>query len=209
MNLRNVHLTMVILMSEQSFAELIKRAQSGCRESLGRLLNSYQRYLLSIARTELGPGLRAKCDPSDLVQETFLDAYRDFAAFRGESYHDLLKWLRNILKHNFSDFCRSYCTAKCRHIAREERLSELHDLSGFSNTGSTPTWELIGREEADQLEQALTRLPENYRKVIELRNRDHMPLAEIGKRMKRTPDAVRMLWTRALERLQNELARSP
>jgi hypothetical protein len=42
-------------------------------------------YLGGIAARELGPDLRAKGGASDLVQQTFLEAQRDFAAFRGGS----------------------------------------------------------------------------------------------------------------------------
>ncbi len=62
------------------------------------------------------------------------------------------------------------------------------------------------REEADRVDAALARLPEDHRRVIELRNREGRPFGEIGDILGRSADAARMLWFRAVERLQRELA---
>ncbi len=53
--------------------------------------------------------------------------------------------------------------------------------------------------------RALGRLPEDYRRVMLLRYQKEMTFAEIGREMRRSADAARMLWTRALERLKQEL----
>ena len=45
----------------------------------------------------LGRRLRGKVEPSDLVQEAFLEAHRDFDAFRGTTSAQLLSWLRQVL----------------------------------------------------------------------------------------------------------------
>ena len=62
------------------------------------------------------------------------------------------------------------------------------------------------RQEAlEALDQALARLPPEYREVILLRHREELPFAEIGRRMNRSADAARMLWSRAFNRLAEEL----
>ena len=74
--------------------DLIAQARAGSAEALGQLLVTYQRYLLLVAERELDPDLRAKGSASDLVQETFLEAQRDFARFQGSSRDELRAWLR-------------------------------------------------------------------------------------------------------------------
>ena len=59
-------------------------ARAGSAEALGRLFQQFRPYLLAIAAAELDADLTAKVAPSDLVQETFLEGQRDFAAFRGD-----------------------------------------------------------------------------------------------------------------------------
>ena len=44
-----------------------------------------------------------KVDASDLVQETMLEAYRDFDRFQGRSEQEWMAWLRKILAHNVAD----------------------------------------------------------------------------------------------------------
>src|SRR5450755_4190289 len=58
-------------------------ARSGNGDSLGLVLEICRNYLLEIANAELGEDLQAKAGGSDLVQQTFLEAQRDFGQFRG------------------------------------------------------------------------------------------------------------------------------
>ena len=76
---------------------LLAAARAGSREALGRVLEGCRRYLLGVAEGELDPDLRSKGGASDIVQETFLEAQRDFARFQGSSPEELRAWLRQVL----------------------------------------------------------------------------------------------------------------
>src|SRR5580700_9060811 len=89
---------------------LLVAARRGSREALGNALEACRRYLLAIASRELDPDLRAKGGASDLVQETFLEAQRDFARFQGSSPEELRAWLRQVLLHNVGAFTRRFRT---------------------------------------------------------------------------------------------------
>jgi RNA polymerase sigma-70 factor, ECF subfamily len=52
---------------------------------------------------------------------------------------------------------------------------------------------------------AMTDLPDDYRTVLLLRQQMDLTFPEIGERMQRSPDAVRMLWARALVALGEKL----
>jgi RNA polymerase sigma-70 factor (ECF subfamily) len=73
----------------------------------------------------------------------------------------------------------------------------------------TPSDEAIEREEDEALQRALSRLPEDYRRVILLRHHEGRSLEEIGQLMQRSAEAVRKLWARAIERLQDEIEIGP
>ncbi|MEL6110485.1 MAG: RNA polymerase factor sigma-70, partial [Planctomycetota bacterium] len=60
---------------------LLRAAQNGQGESLGQLLQLYVNYLKLMARTQLDRKLLARTSPSDVVQETLLEAHRDFKGF--------------------------------------------------------------------------------------------------------------------------------
>ena len=67
----------------EEFRSLIQAAKAGSPEPLGQLLQTCRNYLLLVAAHELPPELRAKGGASDLVQETFLIAQKQFPRFDG------------------------------------------------------------------------------------------------------------------------------
>ena len=69
----------------------------------------------------------------------------------------------------------------------------------------TPRARASAQEEAGAVADAIAATPDDYRRVIELRNRDNRTFQEIGRAMDRSPDAARMLWFRAIESLRREL----
>src|SRR5262245_17754951 len=166
-------------------------------------------YLLLVANSELESDVQAKLGASDLVQETFLEAQRDFVQFHGTTEAELLAWFRRILLNNLANETRRYRGTSKRQLALELPIDADGSSSGFAATlaagASTPSEQAMKREETQALERALERLPEPYREVILLRQREHQSFEEIGRHLDRTADAARMLWSRALERLAQEL----
>jgi hypothetical protein len=71
--------------------DLLAAARRGSREALGQSLEACRRYLLAIADRQLDQDLQAKGGASDLVQETFLEAQRDFGQFHGPSPDELIR----------------------------------------------------------------------------------------------------------------------
>lgn len=184
-------------------------ARTGSPAALGDLLETCRGYLLLIARSELGAELRAKGSASDLVQETFVEAHRDFARFRGQSEGELLSWLRQLLLNNLRDFSRRYHGAGKRERDREVSL-DAEDLKLlFHSDSSSPSEKVIRREKVDIVRQALRQLPEDHRRVLLLRYQEGLSFEEIGTRMDRSANAARKLWLRAIESMEHELVRAP
>jgi RNA polymerase sigma-70 factor, ECF subfamily len=186
--------------------QLLQQARTGCRDAQGRLLELYRNYLRLLARTQIDMTLRVRLDPSDLVQETLLEAHRDFRNFLGTSEKELVAWLRRILVRNLADQVKRH-KAQVRDWGRQESLEALLDRSrsaaerALAKGISTPSAQAARREQGVLLADALARLPADYRDVIVLRNLEHLKFDEIAARMDRSAGAVRMLWSRALEKL--------
>jgi RNA polymerase sigma-70 factor, ECF subfamily len=190
--------------------KLLDEARAGSREAIGTALELCRNYLLAIANGELKPALRAKGGASDLVQQTFLEAQRDFAQFDGATLEAIQAWLKQLLLHNVTDFARAYENTAKRQLKREQMLpggstSDAHLPAGTP----TASVEAVAAEEAAQLRAAIDTLPEDYRAVILLRYEGEHSFAEIAQRLGRTENAVRKLWFRAVERLEAALASSP
>jgi RNA polymerase sigma-70 factor (ECF subfamily) len=180
-------------------------ARGGSDEALGRALESCRQYLLLVANRQLGPELRAKLGPSDVVQDTFLEAKRDFHRFHGDTAEALRAWLNRILLNNLANAARSYRRTEKRELDREVPFAEVPTglrCAGLAAPGPTPSKQAVAREENAELERVLARLPGPYREVIELRHQDQLSFEEIGRRLGRSAEAARKLWARAVEQLQ-------
>src|SRR5262249_5875996 len=158
-------------------------------------------YLLLVANHELAPDLRPKAGPSDLVQETFLEAQRDFAQFHGSSADELRAWLRRLLLNNAAALSPQYRGTAQPQVGRERPLEagDSEDDRRAEPAAETPSPSSLAAatEQNEALQKALAQLPEDYRTVIALRHQEQLAFEEIGRRMGRTPNAARMLWTRA------------
>lgn len=76
--------------AEFNFERQMQLARQGDDSARGRLLEKYQTYLLLLARLEIGRRLQTKADAADLIQETFLEAHRNFRNFRGQTERDFI-----------------------------------------------------------------------------------------------------------------------
>ena len=109
-------------------------ARAGSRAALGQALDSCRTYRVWVADRELDPALRAKGGASDLVQETFLEAQRDFAQFQGASEAELRAWLSRLLFNNVCNFSRRFRDTDKRAVDREVALRR----EGSSDGGCGP-----------------------------------------------------------------------
>ena len=196
--------------SEAMPEQLIERARGGDAAALGRLLELYRNYLKLVARSLIGTALRAKLEPSDLIQETFLKAHREFAGFAGRGEPELIAWLRRILARTVADQVKHH-RRKGRDHLRQESLDLLLDRSdetmhlALASCAASPSEGASRREQAVLLADAVSQLPPDYREVFILRTLEHVPFEDVAARMGRSVGAVRMLWARALEHLNRSL----
>ncbi len=191
----------------QQIEAWIDEARAGSAAALGNLLEACRHELFAMARQRTSRPLECKISASDLVQETALDAHRDFVNFRGGCPEELLAWLRNILLFNASNARRHFEDTKKRALAREVPIEPFPTVAGaLSRDALSPRSLLVASEEEQAVEQAIGRLPEDQQRVILLRSRQHLSFVEIGQHMDRSADAVRKFWFRAVERLQLYLA---
>jgi RNA polymerase sigma-70 factor (ECF subfamily) len=189
----------------QDFGRWLSEARDGSRDALGRVFEVCRRYLLGVARHELNRDLQAKGGASDLVQETFLEAHRAFDRFQGTSEVEMRAWLCQLLHHRATKFRLRYRTTQKRRLARETTLSAASQPAGGRMEVSSPSTQVMVREQVQRLRQALETLPDDYRRVITLRYVEQCSFEEIGRLMQRTPNAARLLWLRAIERVKHEL----
>jgi len=188
----------------------IQQAQAGDQATLGRLLESYQNYLRLLARIEIGRRLQGKVDASDIVQETFLEAHRQFPLFQGTAEAQLAKWLRTILAGTVANVVRRYAGTQARNLRLERELVEGLDQSTCAleqmlvDRHSSPSHQAMRGEQSLQVAAAMSRLPEDYQTVLVLRHLEGLSFPQVALQMGRSVDSVEKLWLRGLTRLKKE-----
>lgn len=192
-------------------AELLADARRGSEASLGKLMQLHASYLKLVVASQLDERLRSRVSSSDVVQETFFEAHRDFPAFRGATPEEFLGWLRRILMNNLLRAVEQHLKAAKRDVRREVSIDHAQVLgdrsaaamaSQLPHVGDSPSASIQRRENADSLGQMLASLPDDYREVIRLRHQEGLDFSTIGERMGRSSGAVRMLWLRGIKRLR-------
>lgn len=188
---------------------LLAAARQGDRKSLGDVLKKYEPFLLLLAAPHIDDSLAAKGGASDLMQETLLEAQRDFESFDGKTQGEFGAWLATILEHNAADFRRRFQNADKRDIQRETRLrvteSSENLVPQIPDSADSPSKIAIAREQNHDLGRAVSRLPADYARVIELRHQNNLTFVEIGEELGLSDDAARKLWCRAIQRLKMDL----
>lgn len=125
----------------------------------------------------VGRMIRNPEDAKDIVQETFIRAYLNLSSFRREySFHS---WLFKIASNLCIDFMRR---KRLQTISIEQPypLSDEDSEFDIPDEGSSADSEIIRTERNKLLKDALGTLPENYRKVIELRHFEGMDYKQIA-----------------------------
>ena len=186
------------------FDDLLRAARDGDRDAQGLLLETCRRPLLRLARRELNRTLQAKGNPSDMVQDTFLTALREIDGFRGCTPDQLLGWLRLILSHRLSNFCRDFYTEK-RRVTREAPGQAAPAGEDARRAAASPSDVAIRRELAERVRRALHRLPRDSFEVVRLRHEANLSFKEIGQLTGRTASAARKVWVRAIEEVRDGL----
>lgn len=196
--------------------ELIQNARVGDAGAKEALLRRYREYVRLLVRSQTSGRLQARVDSSDLIQETLLRAAQNIHQFHGSSEEEWQAWLARIAKHEIIHQRRRHLGAAKRAAIREERWTAESDGGGasllmqwFAKDQSSPSLAAMRNERALLLANVLALLPQDYREVLILRHLDGLDFPEVAERMRRSAGAVRVLWTRALRKLREEMQKSP
>ena len=193
---------------------LLAQALAGSREGMGRLLEVYRNYLKLLVVAQVEQKILRRVSASDVVQETFLEANRDFPQFRGQSSGEFCAWLRRILVNNLHRVVEQHVLTEKRTVRREVSLEVLAQSMEHSTArldallpdpGSSPSMNAQRQEQELELANCLAELSADYRNVIVLRHLEGLKFEEVAQRMERSVGAVRMLWLRAIRLLRDKL----
>jgi RNA polymerase sigma-70 factor (ECF subfamily) len=176
-------------------------------------LEAYRDYLRLLAGVQLGPRLRGKLDPSDVVQETLARAHEKQHQFRGTTEVERAAWLRQILANELAAAVRRFHAGK-RDAGREQSLQAAVEQSSarlealLAAEQTSPSERVLRQEELRRLAAALAALPEDQRRAVELHHLHGLSVEDTAAALSRGEAAVGGLLRRGLKRLR-ELMREP
>ena len=154
-----------------------------------------------LASAELDSDLQVKASPSDVVQESVLEAHCSMGQFKGESLEQWQHWLKRILYDNIKDVRRHYIKAEKRSIKKEERQQTTSHGQPILEESFTPSNAAVRNEQIQWLEEQMQTLPEHYQDVLRLRFWEKASYPEIAAATDRSAEAVRKILYRAVEAL--------
>jgi len=178
-------------------------------DKLGDLLEEYRAFLALWSKQQLGPKMNAAASASDVVQNTFMDAFRAFAQFRGSTEPEFSAWLKRIHANNLID--------QFRKRAREG--AEPLDLAGDPDDTASFCWRepvadqtspaqrVVRGEKALRLARAIESLTQAQAEAVRLKHLEGWPVRQIAEHMDRPPSAVAGLLRHGLKKLRESLNR--
>jgi len=178
---------------------LVQCVQDGDKKAFGLLVLKYQRKLMRLVMFFV----KDHAEAEDIVQETFIKAYRALPSFRGESafYTWLYRIGVNSAKNHLNSQKRRVPTSLDVDTSDTDSFNEPDGLK----ESSTPDSVLASKQLAAKVNEAMGALPEDLRIAISLREIDGLSYEEIAEMMECPIGTVRSRIFRAREIIANKI----
>jgi RNA polymerase sigma-70 factor (ECF subfamily) len=148
-------------------------------------------------------------DVDDVLQVTFLEAFLHIHRFDPAAPGSFSGWLLSIARNNVRDLKREATAAKRpaldKRIAWYAEQSSIALVEKLTGSGPTPSRAFAANEVQGILERALEKLPEDYRRVVQLYDLEGHSAARVAQQLERSVGAIYMLRWRAHDRLREIL----
>ena len=188
--------------------QLIQQIRMGKADAFELLFDRHRSYLLTVAQLRLDKSVRSRVDPSDIVQEAYLEAHRRFEAYIQSPSLPFRLWLRQIACDKSIKARRTHRETARRSVDREINLPEQSSVmlvKQLCGVMSSPSQNLQKQEMATQIREAIECLPDHERDVIVMRHYEGLPKQEIGILLNVEPATVSKRHGRAMIRLHEIL----
>lgn len=188
---------------------LLHRVHQGDRDALGLLFDAYRPRLRRMLQVRMDARVSARLDPSDVLQEAYLDAAQQIDRYLDRPQVDVYVWLRGLTWQRLLKLQRAHLGARCRDVGREQpHADDSSDLLAqqFLASDSGPEARLVREEVRLRVRRALASLEPHDQEVIVMRDVEGLSNGEIAQALGLSPSAATMRYGRALYRLQQLLA---
>jgi RNA polymerase sigma-70 factor (ECF subfamily) len=198
-------------------SDLLRRAGEGDSAALGALLEAHRKRLCRMVRLRLDPRLQGRVDPSDVLQEAFLQAAQRLAQYLREPKMPFFLWLRFLTGQKLLELRRRHLGAEARDAGREVSLyrgampeaSSACLAAQLMGRITAPLQAAIRAEMKLRLQEALNGMDPTDREVLALRHFEQLNNTETAEVLGLTPSGASSRYLRALKRLKDLMAQVP
>ncbi|MFO0810940.1 MAG: sigma-70 family RNA polymerase sigma factor [Gemmataceae bacterium] len=200
-----------------SLADLLRRAVAGDAAACAELFTQHRERLRRVIHLRLDHRLQGRLDPSDVLQDAFLDFARRLPEFDPAGDLPFYLWLRGLTGQRLVDLHRAHLGAKMRDAGLEVSLyrGAMPQASSVSLAA-----QLLGRmtsashaamraEVQLRVQDALNAMDPTDREVLTLRHFEQMSNDEAAQALGLAKSAASKRYVRALKRLRDVLATLP
>jgi len=167
-----------------SDSELLRRFQSGCTRSYEDLIQRYHNKVYALAYRLT----RDADDAEEVLQDVFVTVYRKIAGFEGKS--SFSSWLYRITVN--AGLMKLRKKRQERSVGLEDLIPDFHNSALLKGAAHREADAVLQRAELSAaLEEAIRRLPDEYRPVFVLRDVDGLTSKEVGKILDLSVPAVK------------------
>jgi RNA polymerase sigma-70 factor (ECF subfamily) len=195
--------------------DLLRRAGSGDGEARSALLQRHRRRLRRMVAWRMDPRLAARVDPSDVVQDSLVEADRRLDDYLRHRPLPFYPWLRQIAWDRLVEQHRRHLRAGRRSVLREEERpiglpnsSVLELADRLLDQGQGPGEALLREEMRQRVRAALDELLGPEREVLVLRYLEQLSAREVGAVLGVSEAAAKKRALRALQRLRDLLEKA-
>lgn len=197
--------------------ELLQRAGAGDVRALAEVLDRNRERLKLMVRVRMDPRLRGRLDPSDVVQEAYLDAARRLPEYVRDPAVPFFLWLRKLTAQRITDVHRQHLGARMRSAGMEVSLhggvypqaSSMSLAAQLLGRFSSPSRAAMRAEIQIRVQEALRGMDDLDREVLALRHFEMLSNEEVAQVLGIKKTAASNRYVRALKRLTAVLEAFP
>lgn len=176
-------------------AQLVARSLKYDHEAFGQLIDRHAAAIVNLGYRMVG----SRAEAEDLAQETFLAAYKALSTFRADSKFST--WLYRIAANKCKDWLRVKRPGQGQYDLDADESLDLYVAEE-----RTPEVLLSQQQIAQELEQAIQRLPPLYREAFVLKHVEGMSYEEMEEILGVSGDTLKMRVYKGRVQLSRELA---
>lgn len=200
---------------ESEHDEILARAARGDTSARAQLLEQHRDRLKRMVALRLDRRVLKRVDPSDIIQETLIQANHKLDEYLRQQPIPFYPWLRQLAWDQLVTAYRRHVVAHRRSTTREDFVPDLSDESVaelatvLCDLSEEPLRKLLRAEAQGRLRDALSQLAEQDREILVLRYLEQLSTADTAAILNLGLSAVKMRHLRAIERLRELLGNQP